>query len=146
MLTLAVDIVQHLYSNVVEQTLGYYPPPCELDKITSETIAFCDPLDGKTDGVVSRSDLCKLKFNLNSTIGKPYSCAASSGMGPFMGPPKTKRQFPNFSPLPAQNGTVTVKGVAVAAEITNGLRDSKGRRVYLSYQPATGFADAATQI
>jgi tannase len=60
-------------------------------------------------------------------------------------PPKAKRQFPNFSPLPTQNGTVTAKGAAVANEITNGLRDSKGRRVYLSYQPAAGFADAATQ-
>jgi tannase len=142
--------VQHLYSNVVEQTIGYYPPPCELEKIVNETIAFCDPLDGKIDGVVARSDLCKLKFNVNSTIGKPYSCAASSGMAGFMGPPgggppKSKRQFPNFSPSPAQNGTVTAKGAAVAAEINNGLRDSKGRRVYLSYQPAAGFEDAKTQ-
>ncbi|PMD30610.1 tannase and feruloyl esterase [Hyaloscypha variabilis F] len=129
--------VQHLYSNVVEQTLGYYPPPCELEKIVNETIAFCDPLDGKTDGVVSRSDLRKLHFNLNSTIGKPYSCPAR--------PPKSKRQFPNFSPSPAQNGTVSAEGGAVVAAITDSLRDSKGRRVYFSYQPAAGFVDAQTQ-
>ena len=116
----------------------------------NETIALCDPLDGKTDGVVSRSDLCKLHFSLNSTIGKPYSCPASSDMVGFMGPPgggppKSERQFSNFSPTPAQNGTVSAKGVAVATEITDGLRDSKGRRVYLSYQPAAGFVDAQTQ-
>ena len=148
---MTLGTVQHLYSNVVEQTIGYYPPPCELEKIVNETIAFCDPLDGKADGVVARSDLCKLKFNVSSTIGKPYSCAASSGMmgglmgPPGGGPPKSKRQFPNFSPSPAQNGTVTAQGAAVAAEINNGLRDSKGHRVYLSYQPAAGFEDAKTQ-
>lgn len=76
--------VQHLYSAVVEQTLGYAPPPCELQKIVNETIAFCDPLDGKTDGVVSRTDLCKLKFNINSTIGLPYYCPKT---GAPTGPP-----------------------------------------------------------
>ncbi|KAF1350346.1 tannase and feruloyl esterase [Lizonia empirigonia] len=48
--------IQHLYSNV-----------------------FCDPLDGKTDGVVARSDLCKLHFNVNTTIGLPYYCPAKAG-------------------------------------------------------------------
>ncbi|KAF7870568.1 hypothetical protein EAF04_004312 [Stromatinia cepivora] len=53
----AFQQVQHLYSNVVEQTLDYYPPPCELQKIVNETIIACDLYDGKTDGVVSRTDL-----------------------------------------------------------------------------------------
>ena len=82
--------VQHLYSNVVEQTLDYYPPRCELEKIVNETIAACDPLDGKTDGVVARSNLCKLHFNTSTIIGKPYYCAATSVM---TGPPKAKRQM-----------------------------------------------------
>jgi tannase len=75
--------VQHLYSAVVEKTLDYAPPPCELQKIVNATIAFCDPLDGKTDGVVARTDLCKLNFNINSTIGMPYYCAATQ---PSSGP------------------------------------------------------------
>lgn len=133
--------VQHLYSNVVEQTLDYYPPPCELEKIVNETIAACDPLDGKTDGVVARTDLCKLYFNANTTIGEPYYCAATTAT---TGLAKAKRQQPSAA-TPAQNGTVTAKGVAVANEIINGLHDSQGRRVYLSYQPAASFADAATQ-
>ncbi|KAF8856123.1 tannase-domain-containing protein [Acephala macrosclerotiorum] len=45
--------MQHLYSNIVQQTLGYYPPAYELQKILNETLAFCDPLDGLTDGVVA---------------------------------------------------------------------------------------------
>ncbi|KAL3427786.1 tannase subunit protein [Phlyctema vagabunda] len=132
--------VQHLYSNVVEQTLGYYPPPCELQKIVNETIAACDPLDGKVDGVVARTDLCQLNFNINSTIGEPYYCAATAARPGF----KSKRQMSSPA-TPEQNGTVTAEGVAVASEILKGLHDSEGRRVYLTYQPAASFADAATQ-
>ncbi|KIX02723.1 uncharacterized protein Z518_08665 [Rhinocladiella mackenziei CBS 650.93] len=69
--------VQHLYSGVVEQTPDYYPPPCELQKIANETITACDPLDGKSDGVVARTDLCQLHFNINTTIGMAYYCPAN---------------------------------------------------------------------
>ncbi|KAF4625137.1 hypothetical protein G7Y89_g13031 [Cudoniella acicularis] len=128
---------QHLYSGVVEKTIGYYPPPCELAKIVNETIAACDPLDGKTDGVVSRTDLCQLNFNINSTVGKPYYCAATvASQNPF---------GPGSAAAPAQNGTVSAQAVAVAAEILKGLHDSQGRRAYLSYQPAATFDDATTQ-
>lgn len=68
--------IQHLYSNVVEQTLNYHPPACELDKIVNATIAAYDPSDGNTDGVVSRSDLCRLHFDSSSIIAQPQSCAA----------------------------------------------------------------------
>lgn len=98
--------VQHLYSNLVEQTLDYYPPPCELTKIMNETITACDPLDGKTDGVIARSDLCQLQFNLSSIVGKSYSCAASSSMG---GAPGGGSSSSSSSTTPAQNGTVSAK-------------------------------------
>lgn len=127
--------VQHLWSNVVEQTRGYFPPQCELDKILNETLRACDPLDGKTDGVVARSDLCKLQFNLSSIVGMPYSCPASQG---------SQMVFPPTNPYPAQNSTVTAQGVAVAQEIIDGMRDLQGRQVYFSYQPAASFADAQT--
>ncbi|KAF2157405.1 feruloyl esteras-like protein B precursor [Myriangium duriaei CBS 260.36] len=126
--------VQHLYSNVVEQTVGYYPPPCELQKIVNDTLAACDPLDGKVDGVVSRTDLCALHYNISSSLGKPYQCAAQSGGG-----------FPPSPSAPAQNGTVTVQGIEVAQLILDGLHDSQGRQAYFSYQPAATFADAQTQ-
>ncbi|KAI9648535.1 hypothetical protein NHQ30_003170 [Ciborinia camelliae] len=126
---------QHLYSNVVEKTLDYYPSPCELEKIMNLTIAARDTMDGKTDGVVARTDLWKLNFGLNSTIGRPYFCATvAASSNPFRSSPAT----------PAQNGTVTAQGTAVAATIIGDLHDSKGRRAYLSYQPAATFDDAAT--
>ncbi|KAM0167897.1 hypothetical protein ACHAPF_011534, partial [Botrytis cinerea] len=39
----------HMFPVVVEQTLNYYPPPCELDQIVTAIIAACDPLNGRTD-------------------------------------------------------------------------------------------------
>ncbi|OMP84382.1 Tannase [Diplodia seriata] len=132
--------VNHLTSNTIEQTLDYYPPPCELEKIMNLTIAACDALDGNPDGVIARSDLCKLHFDVNSTVGAPYSCAATAASGP---PGLSRRQMP-VPAAPAQNGTVTAAAVAVAAAILDGLHDSKGRRAYFSYQPGASFADATT--
>ncbi|KAK7701810.1 hypothetical protein SLS57_011572 [Botryosphaeria dothidea] len=136
--------VNHLVSNVIEKTLGYYPPTCEFEKIMNLTIAACDLLDGKADGVVSRSDLCKLHFNINSTIGKPYHCAATSSSGSSGFGGLEARQFMPTASTPEQNGTITAKGVAVASAIIDGLHDSEGRRVYISYQPGASFEDAAT--
>jgi tannase len=53
-------------------------PSCELDRILNATIPVCDSLDGRTDGVGSRSDFCKFHFNLSSIVGLPYSCAAET--------------------------------------------------------------------
>ncbi|GAB1199667.1 hypothetical protein APSETT444_009024 [Aspergillus pseudonomiae] len=120
----------HLYANVVEHTLKYYPPPCELEKIVNLTIAACDRLDGKADGVVSRTDLCKAHFDTNSTIGAPYSCPASTT---------------TTGTTPAQNGTVSVLGAAAAKKMLDGLRTLDGRRAYIFYQPSSTFDDAQTK-
>ena len=45
---------------------------------------------------------------------------------------------------PAQNGTVSKEGVAVAKAILAGLHDDQGRQVYISYQPSADFSDAET--
>lgn len=127
----AFQQVQHLYSNVVEQTLDYYPPPCELQKIVNETIIACDPYDGKTDGVVSRTDLCTINFNISTLLGTPYSCPAAAG-GFFGGA------------TPAQNGSISAKGLAVAQKILDGLHTTDGKRAYFSYTSSSTFTDALT--
>ncbi|KAI0878075.1 tannase and feruloyl esterase [Hypoxylon argillaceum] len=127
----------HLSGGVLAEAVGYSPPPCELEKIRNLTIAACDGLDGRVDGVVSRTDLCKLQFNYDAAIGQPYYCAASAGGG-FPGGPG------GGAATPAQNGTVTAKGVALAKAFTEGLIDSKGKRVYFNPQPGATFADART--
>ena len=124
--------INHLWSSFVEHQQDYYPPYCELEKIVNLTIAACDPLDGRIDGVVSRTDLCQSKFVLNSTIGAPYSCS-------------TTAEIPNFFPeVPAQNGSVTARGVAVMQGILGGARDDQDRRIYLSCQPSALVQDAVT--
>ncbi|KKY25018.1 putative tannase subunit [Phaeomoniella chlamydospora] len=136
--------VHHVFSSAVEHTLDYYPPPCEMDKIVNATIAACDSLDGRTDGVVSRTDLCMLNFNLSSIIGQSYYCAAENSTSLGFGFSK-RADGSTTSDNPAQNGTVSAAGVAVAQAIYNGLHNSKGERAYLSWQIASELGDAATE-
>lgn len=147
-LRFAQQQVLHVLSAEVEKELDYYPPPCELAKIVNATITACDPLDGRTDGVVSRTDLCMLHFNLSSIIGEPYSCAASTASNSTGSGAPTKRQAgPGGSSgsTPAQNGTVTAQGVAVAQAIYNGVHNSAGQRAYFSWQIASELTDATTE-
>ncbi|OJZ92918.1 hypothetical protein ASPFODRAFT_697569 [Aspergillus luchuensis CBS 106.47] len=106
-----------MFPPVVEETMGYYPPPCELEQLMYQTIDACDALDGRTDGVVSRTGLCKLNFNLSSLYGIPYSCIVTSAL--------TGYEL-------AHNGTITAEGVAVVEAIENGLHGPNGPRAYLA--------------
>ncbi|RMJ21812.1 Tannase and feruloyl esterase [Aspergillus sp. HF37] len=139
--------VNHVFSSQVEKALGYYPPPCELAKIVNATINACDPLDGRADGVISRTDLCMLNFNLSSIIGEEYYCAAqtstSLGFG-FSGKAKHHAGGSTTNYQPAQNGTVSAEGVAVAQAIYDGLHSTKGERAYLSWQIGSKLVDAET--
>ena len=137
--------VHHVYPATVEQTMDYYPPPCALEKIVNATITACDPLDGRTDGVISRTDLCMLNFNLTSIIGESYYCAAttSSSLG-FGFSKKAKRQAAGSqtSSTPAQNGTINAQDVAVAQAVYDGLHNTAGERAYLSWQIGSALDDA----
>ncbi|KAJ5748203.1 tannase subunit [Penicillium nucicola] len=137
--------VNHLFPQVAQQTMDYIPPYCELEKIVNLTISACDPLDGRTDGVISRTDLCKLSFDFNSTIGQNYTCAAtsSSSMRKRDNSSKNKRQMPTVA-SPAQSGTITAEGAALASTIYNGLHDSDGHRAYFWYQYGSEMTDAET--
>ncbi|KIV86639.1 hypothetical protein PV11_02239 [Exophiala sideris] len=127
----AFQQVQHLFSNVVEMDFNYYPPPCELQKIVNETIINCDPLDGRVDGVVSRTDLCTMSYNISQVEGMPYSCAAVAAT-------------PFGAASPAQSGTVSAQAIAVAQKILDGLHTTDGKRVYFTYTPSSTFTDAQT--
>ncbi|KAJ5082933.1 tannase and feruloyl esterase [Penicillium argentinense] len=133
--------VNHLFPQVVQKTMNYVPSYCELEKIVNLTISACDSLegraDGRADGVVGRTDLCKLHFDFNSTIGQKYDCAASSGSS------FGKRQMASAA-SPAQNGTITAECAALASAIYNGLHDSDGRRAYFWYQLGSEVSDAET--
>lgn len=124
--------IQHLWAGVVENTMDHFPPSCAFELIVNETLIACDPLDGLIDGVVSRTDLCILNFDISTLVGTKYSCAAQTG------------GFEHGSPSPAVNATLSKADVAVAKAQRNGMHDSQGRRVYFGYQPSAYFTDAAT--
>ncbi|KAJ3533858.1 hypothetical protein NM208_g7799 [Fusarium decemcellulare] len=124
--------VLHVLSSAVEHTMDYYPPPCELAKIVNATISACDPLDGRTDGVVQ-------------LLASLYYCAEKNNTSLGFG--FNKRQAPGSttSYQPEQNGTVSAEGVKVAQAIYDGLFNSKGERAYLSWQIASELGDATTE-
>ncbi|KAF2090703.1 tannase and feruloyl esterase [Saccharata proteae CBS 121410] len=128
--------VIHLFSGIVELTNGYVPPPCELEKIRNDTIDACDELDGRKDGVVARSDLCIMHYNASASVGKSYSCPASNGTS-------LANNGGSTSASPASNGTVTAAAARIAEDIYNGLWDSDGKQVYVSYPPSASFSDAS---
>jgi tannase len=109
-----------------------------MTRIATDVIEACDLLDGRADGVVSRSDLCKLHYNTTAAIGKSYSCAASSGGGGMFGPGG------GGGSSPAAEGKVTAEAAKIADELWKGLVDSNGRLAYIAYQPSANFDDAAT--
>lgn len=124
--------------------MGYIAPPCELAKIANATISACDSLDGRTDSVVSRTDLCRLTFNLSSIIGESYYCAAETATTRGFGFDKRQAGASTSSEQPEQNGTVSAEAVALVQKLYDGLQNSKGENVYLGWQYASTFTDAAS--
>ncbi|CAN8098322.1 unnamed protein product [Discula destructiva] len=135
--------VNHLTSVITENTMGYVSPPCEMEKIATATIAACDPLDGRTDGVVARTDLCRLNFNLSSLIGESYYCAAETSSSLGFGFSKRQAGASTSSYQPEQNGTISAEAVALAKRLYDGLLNSKGEQVMYGWQTASAFEDAA---
>lgn len=133
----AFQQVLHLWPAVAQKMADYVPSSCEYGYIVNATVSACDPLDGKTDGVVARSDLCLLEFDLDSVVGQAYSCAAGyTGSQSMMAA--------SSSDIPAQNGTVTQEAVDLIKTILEGPKDTDGRQIYLSWQPGASIDDAAT--
>lgn len=123
--------------------MGYIAPPCEMQKIANATIAACDSLDGRTDGVVARTDLCRLNFNLSSIIGESYYCAEETASTLGFGFSKRQAGASTSSYQPAQNGTVSAEAIALAERLYDGLLNSQGEQVFYGWQTASTFDDAA---
>ncbi|WVF72293.1 hypothetical protein IAT40_007106 [Kwoniella sp. CBS 6097] len=135
--------VLHVYPAVVETIQNYFPQPCAIAKIVNATIEACDSLDGRSDGVVSRTDLCQLNFDLSSIIGQSYHCAASSGSSLGFGFSK-RAEGSTASTTPEQNGTITAEDIAVVQQIYDGIYNSAGEQAYLSWQITADISDAET--
>lgn len=134
--------VNHLSSAVIQTDIGYTPEPCAFQKINDLVIAFCDPLDGLTDGVISRSDLCLLNFDFNATVGESYSCAATTASTGFGGMKKRQMGGGSTSAAPAQNGTISAQDAANYKAVIDGLHTSDGKRAYIDFQIGADNAEA----
>lgn len=67
-------------------------------------------------------------YDISAILGMPYSCAATqAGRG--------------NSAAPAQNGTVSAQGIAVAKKILDGLHPTYGKRVCFTYTPNSTWTD-----
>lgn len=125
----------HNWPQIYEQSLGYVPNTCALKKIVNETLAACDALDGKVDGIVARSDLCRLQWDPKQVVGKNYSCTASTSFNPITGG--------QGDTTPAASGTVNENDVAVFLAVQNGPYDSENRHLYVGFQPGTDTSSNA---
>lgn len=60
------------WPQVMMETIGQFPPKCELDALTAGAVATCDPQDNVTDGIISDPDACS--FDPFSMVGKIVNC------------------------------------------------------------------------
>lgn len=65
-------LVTSLWPQVVMNTVGYFPPMCELTAITRAAIEACDHLDGQSDGVIASPGSCN--FDASSIVGRKFQC------------------------------------------------------------------------
>ncbi|KAI1271460.1 tannase and feruloyl esterase-domain-containing protein [Xylaria sp. FL0933] len=82
---LAQQQLNHVFSEIIEHVLDYYPPVCALDMIIKLTLPAIDSLDGQADGVIPQSDLCKLESDMKSLIGSWASWRIYSGAPGWVG-------------------------------------------------------------
>ena len=60
------------WPQVMMELTGLFPPKCELDAVTAGAVAYCDPQDGVTDGIISDPAACT--FDPFSMVGSMISC------------------------------------------------------------------------
>jgi feruloyl esterase len=64
--------VEDIWALFLMDTLGEYPPSCEIDAITDAALAACDGKDGVVDGVITDPENCD--FDAMSLVGTVINC------------------------------------------------------------------------
>ncbi|KAJ4361249.1 hypothetical protein N0V95_002067 [Ascochyta clinopodiicola] len=65
-------VVGDFWPSYIMDTVGEYPPACEIDAITSAALAACDADDGLKDGILSNPASCI--FNAIELVGTTINC------------------------------------------------------------------------
>lgn len=111
------------WPNIAMAQANHWPNPCAFNTIRSHYIAACDPLDGLTDGVISRSELCT--YDPSKSVGVAYAnCSLSSGA-----PGATAVTYPA--------GTISQADADVVKAIYKGGFTSAGDQLFWAYRPGT---------
>ncbi|KAF7892446.1 uncharacterized protein EAF01_010526 [Botrytis porri] len=134
-----------LSSNLDFESIGKVENYMKGALIVNATIEACDPLDGRTYGVINRSDLCKINSNLTSITGQSYARAAETSSSLGFGFSKRQDAGSTTTSSPAQNATINEHDIAIAQTIYDGLFTPSGKRVYLSFQNGAELEDAVTE-
>ncbi|KAH8811293.1 Tannase/feruloyl esterase [Xylogone sp. PMI_703] len=110
-------VVAGLWPQFTMRQLNYYPSPCEFEALQAAAIRACDGLDGVTDGIIARPDLCK--FDPHSVVGERFPC------------------------LEGTTTTITSKGAKVAQAIWKGMVGTTGDLLWYGLNPGSPFSDIA---
>ncbi|KAL4760968.1 putative feruloyl esterase [Aspergillus foveolatus] len=86
------------------------PLVCELDFLTSEAIAYCDPLDGVVDGLISNMSACN--YDPYTAVNKTFICG-----------------FLNSTIALSQGAALTADAALLGARTTD------GRKLWYGYNP-----------
>lgn len=95
------------HAQAVMNTLGQYPPNCEIEAITAAAIAACDSSDGVKDSIISIPGLCS--FNPFAIVGQPATCGNGSSRA------------------------ISVAAATVANATWYGISNRQGEKVYPGY-------------
>ncbi|KAI1372152.1 tannase and feruloyl esterase-domain-containing protein [Hypoxylon crocopeplum] len=168
--------VSYLWPTYLMDSLGEYPPSCEIDALTEAAIDACDGLDGVSDGIIADPSTCT--FDPTSLVGKVINCtnfgterpisaaAATIVKGAWEGPKRvdnssiwfgvgqdsvlsdTTQQTGVISTTCSTNGTCTINNVDLAAVWVKFFinRNSSSTIRYLSHEEYDHIAHASTQI
>ncbi|KZP23964.1 tannase and feruloyl esterase, partial [Athelia psychrophila] len=113
------------WPNIAMAQQNHWPSPCALRAIQEDFISACDSLDGITDGVVSRTELCT--YDASDSVGHTWSNCTSSGAP---GAPASGSGAPT-------SGTISQADADVVKAIYKGAFDSNGNQIFWTYRPVT---------
>ncbi|KAI8175185.1 hypothetical protein K4K51_007763 [Colletotrichum sp. SAR 10_75] len=67
-----------IWAQTLMNSRGEFPEGCEFDYITAAAIAFCDPVDGLVDGLVSDESTCE--FDPMTLVGQQFNCSGKTSV------------------------------------------------------------------
>lgn len=123
------------WPQLVMNLLGYYPPRCELEAITTAVIEQCDGLDGVVDGIISAPDLCHVDDK--KIVGRTFSCTEGGAY--------VKGSIDKKGGMASSRRKITKKGLKIAHAAWDGPKSLSGENIWPGASYDTAFTVAGTE-